>query len=101
MKHATKQELIGKCITVISSSNRNLIGIRGIIMDETRNTFVLKTTRQKSNKTLLGADMDNRKISHTIRLPKSHIIFTVEMQGKRIEMDGKALIGRSEERIKR
>jgi len=39
-----KQEYIGLDITIIESKNKSLIGLKGKIIDETKNTFKIKTT---------------------------------------------------------
>ncbi|MBC8500454.1 MAG: ribonuclease P protein subunit [DPANN group archaeon] len=41
-----KQEYIGLDITIIESKNKSLIGLKGKIIDETKNTFKIKTTNE-------------------------------------------------------
>lgn len=44
-KMKNKEILIGKKIKISSSPNKELIGITGEIIDETRNLFVIKTRK--------------------------------------------------------
>ncbi|MCK4247101.1 MAG: ribonuclease P protein subunit [Methanomicrobia archaeon] len=71
-----KRELIGKKIKVVKSVNEAYIGITGTVIDETRNMLTLD---------------DGRK------LIKENI--TIEMDGT--VLDGKYIVGRPENRIKR
>lgn len=75
-----KIQLIGKKAKIDSASNKNLVGIEGIIIDETKNMIMLKT-KNKENK----------------RIIKKQIV--LNLQGKKIK--GKQLIGLPEERLKR
>lgn len=71
-----KRELIGKKITVKKSVNRAYIGITGTVIDETRNMLILDTKR---------------------KLIKENIV--IEVDGT--VLDGKDIIGKPENRIKR
>ena len=75
-KNVLKHELIGLKVRVDKSKNKNLIGLTGEVVDETRNMLILG---------------DGRK------LIKENI--TIEMNGT--VLDGKGIIGRPENRIKR
>ena len=70
--------IIGKFAKVIESSNKNLIGIEGRIVDETKNTIVVE--QPKGFKTL----------------PKTQVLISID--GKTI--DGRGLLGKIEERLK-
>lgn len=82
MKSIRKKELIGLDIEVVSSKNKANIGIKGKIIDETKETLVLR---------------EGKKIK---RLLKKNIIFTTIIEDKKIMIDGKILSKRPEERIK-
>ncbi|MCK4247956.1 MAG: ribonuclease P protein subunit [Methanomicrobia archaeon] len=71
-----RRELIGKKITVKKSVNRAYIGITGTVIDETRNMLILDTKR---------------------KLIKENIV--IEVDGT--VLDGKDIIGKPENRIKR
>ena len=74
----TKEELIGKKIKIIDSKNKSLIGIKGFVVNETKNLLFI----------------ENGKLRKVI---KDQCVFDVE--GKIIE--GKDIAKRPEERIKR
>lgn len=73
-----KTELIGKNIKIIKSNNKSLIGLKGFVIDESKNLLSVET---------------NGKIRKII---KDQCIFDVE--GKEIE--GRKITKRPEERIK-
>jgi len=76
-------ELIGEEITVKRSSQRNLVGMRGRIIDET-----LK---------MLTIDRGEKEI----RIPKKDCVFEFRVSGKSVEIDGRKLMYRPEDRIKK
>lgn len=78
-----KHELIGTKVKVVNSSNKALIGINGKIMDETRNMLTIECN-------------GNLK-----RLIKSQVILQLNYKGKEYQMNGKLLINRPEDRIKK
>ena len=79
-----QHELIGLNARVVESSHPNYVGIVGRVIDETRNTLVI----QHENK---------RKI-----VAKSVVVFHFTLpDGTVIEIDGKAIVGRPENRIKK
>jgi len=75
MQKSFKGELIGSICEIISSKNETLIGLKGKIIDETRNTITIQ----------------GKKIL------KSHV--TLKINGKIIE--GKDIKRRPEDRIKK
>ena len=88
MKHKPKNivmhELIGLPVEVSWSPNESLIGLKGKVIDETMNLLVLETS--KGIKKILKKD--------TI------LLFTLPDKVK-VKVDGKILIGRPEDRVKR
>lgn len=83
LRNLLKHELIGLEVEVLESRNVYEKGIKGEIVDETRNTLVIKTRR--SDKMI---QKDGRK-------------FMITLDGKHIVVDGSAIVGRPEDRIKR
>ena len=73
-----KKELIGSNIEVISSKNKTLIGLKGKVIDETKNTLTIKSDKTK-------------------KIIKSHV--TLKIDNKVV--DGKKLSSRPEDRIKK
>lgn len=83
LQNLIRHELIGLDVSVNSSSNPEYLGIRGKIMDETKNT-------------LLIFDGVKRRM-----IPKDVVIFNLTLPDKSIvEVDGREIVGRPDERIK-
>lgn len=76
-----KAALIGKRVTVIEARNPSLLGMHGIIIDETKHTLLLKTKQGVK------------------RIGKNRI--TLELPDDHVRIQGRLLIGRPEERVKR
>jgi len=77
-----KGELIGLHIIVTDSKNKTLVGLSGKIIDETRDTIIIKTS--KGDKKLI----------------KQSIKFQI-LDENNLEINGSKIIGRSEDRIKK
>jgi ribonuclease P protein subunit POP4 len=79
-----RHELIGLKMQVVKSTHKELCDLSGTIIDETKNTLVI------SHKSKLKV------------IPKGCAIFhCILSDGTTIEIDGKLLIGRPEDRIKK
>ena len=78
-----KYELIGIEAEVVDARNEANIGIKGTVVDETKNTLVIETEKGKK------------------RVIKQNAVFEFKFGKQRIRIDGKLLIGRPEERLKR
>ena len=68
---------------VIDSKNKNLVGIKGTIIDETKNTLVIKD--QDKTRTLL----------------KDQVTLKIFKDNHEIKVNGDILIGRPEDRLKK
>ena len=79
-----QHEFIGLETKVVKSSNPDLVGITGKVVDETRNTFtILHDNKEKV-------------------VVKEIAVFDFALpDGTIVEMDGKVIIGRSEDRLKK
>lgn len=77
-----RKELIGLTCEIVDARNHSLIGMKGKIIDETKNTLVIK------NKT-------------TKKIIKNQVKMKVDIKKKSIIIDGKELVGRPDERIKK
>ncbi len=78
-----RHELIGLKTIVARSSNTLLVGTRGLIVDETRNTVKLSTRE--------GVKM----------IPKGIAVFRFDLpDGSIVEVEGAKLVGRPENRMK-
>jgi ribonuclease P protein subunit POP4 len=77
-------ELIGLNAKVVKSTNPSNVGIHGKVIDETRNTLVMRND-------------DNTHI-----IAKETSIFQFKLQnGTVVEVEGNAIIGRPEDRVKK
>lgn len=77
-----KHELIGFEIEVVHAKNKANVGIKGIVVDETKSTFVLETSRGLK------------------RVLKNTIEFVVVRHGKRYRLSGAAVAKRPHERLR-
>ncbi len=75
-------ELLGLEATIKEAKNKTLIGINGKIVEETRNLIVIETEKGKK------------------KAIKSQILLEILVNGKKREIKGERLVGRSDERIK-
>jgi len=79
-----REEFIGTTGTVTNSPHSDYLGISGKVLSETRNTFSLQ---QKGK---------------TKRVVKDQAVFQFQFfDGTIVEIDGKLLVGRSEDRLKK
>jgi len=78
-----RHELIGLDARVSKSLNKQLVGLRGRIIDETRNTLTLK---QGPKQIIIPKDVVHLRL----HLPK----------GENVELDGRTVTARPEDRIK-
>jgi ribonuclease P protein subunit POP4 len=76
-----RQELIGRSIEVVASRNPSVVGVRGTVVDETKNTIRVRTP--DGDKTLL----------------KEQVTVAVEIDGARYRIDGTLLTRRPDKRI--
>ena len=79
-----RHEFIGLTVEVIDSNHEGLVGLQGRIIDETRNTIKIDTG-------------SNEKI-----IPKASVTFLFTLpEGEKVSIDGKVILARPEDRIKR
>jgi len=77
-KNLAYHELIGLAVRVAKSSSTERVGIKGRVVDETKNTLVL----------------DNGKV-----LPKTECVFEFDIN-ENVLLDGKTIMKRPEDRVK-
>ena len=78
-----KEELIGKEVFIVSSKNKSLEGIKGKIIDETKNTITIKTS------------------SKIKKILKNQVKLELKIKNKIIKINGKEIQQRPEDRIKK
>ena len=82
-KDVLRYELIGTEVEVIEAGNKSLVGVKGKVVDETRNTLHIEV---------------EGKIKKVL---KEQVKLRIKFNSKTIECDGSLLIGRPEDRIKK
>ena len=82
-KDLSRDEFIGKNVKILECKDPTWKGINGIILDETKNTFLIKTTQGKK------------------MIAKKTATFEFEYNGKKITIDGAKIAYRPEDRIKK
>ena len=80
---AGKEEIIGRNVTVESSTDPTLVGLSGEVMDETMKTLTVRTDRG------------------TAVVAKDTVTLAFDLEGRRVEVDGRTLMFRPEDRIKK
>jgi ribonuclease P protein subunit POP4 len=84
-KHILQDEFIGLKAKVVKCTNFSCVGLSGTVIDETKNTFRI-LCRDGGEKTLI----------------KENCIFHFTLPDKTVvEIEGKALVGRPEDRVKK
>lgn len=83
-RNLVRHELIGLKVRVKKSTNKSQEGLQGTVIDETYNTIKIETNRKEK----------------TVVKNITIFIFTLP-NGKRVEVDGKLLVSRPEDRIKK
>ncbi len=76
-------ELIGRDIQIIRCTQKSLIGIKGTIIDETLKILVVDTGEKE------------------LKVPKKDCVFRFKTDNREIDVDGKKLSYRPEDRIKK
>jgi len=83
-KNLVYHELIGLKARVLESTNKSLEGLEGRVVDETRNTLTLEIRGKEKS------------------LAKEQNIFSFALpQGEKVRVEGKLLVARPEDRIKK
>ena len=78
-----RHELIGLSVEVADSSDQNLVGKKGTVVDETQNTVAIEEDGEVKS------------------LQKSAVVLRVTLpDGEEVQIDGKNLVARPEDRIK-
>jgi ribonuclease P protein subunit POP4 len=81
-RNILRHELLGLEVLVSTASNPHHAGVRGQIIDETKNTLLIRTS-------------DGKK-----RVPKMRSVFRLILEnGLKLDVDGSALTGSPERRV--
>lgn len=83
-KNLIRHELIGLEVKIKNSTDPTLKGVKGKVVDETYNMLVIETSKKE------------------IKVPKKNCVFVFTLPSKlKVQVDGKLLVGRPEDRIKK
>ena len=83
-QNLARHEMIGLDVTIEKSSNPGLSGLKGRVVDETRNTFTIESKEKD------------------VQVIKETCIFLFSLpSGERVRIDGKILVSRPEDRVKK
>lgn len=78
-----RHELIGLNVKVVRAENPTIRGIRGVVVDETKNMLTINAKRRK------------------VMIPKSIATFRFDLPGgTRVDVDGERLVAKAENRLK-
>ncbi|MEE9323182.1 MAG: ribonuclease P protein component 1 [Candidatus Aenigmarchaeota archaeon] len=83
-ENLVRHELIGLRVKIVESANKKNVGISGKVINETRDTFTIE-----------------KKGGKEVKLVKEENVFVFDLSGEKVRVDGKILIGRPEDRIKK
>jgi ribonuclease P protein subunit POP4 len=83
-ENIVRHELVGLDVKVVKSTNPSQLGLSGKVIDETRNMLSIETPNGVRN------------------LPKQDCIFSFLLpSGKRVRVNGKLLVARPEDRVRK
>lgn len=100
-KNIFYHELIGLELKVVDSSNPSLIGLRGTVIDETKKTLTVEVSQKVHSKDL-SSNQDLIFIYREKLIQKDVSVFQFKVpDGTIVEIDGKILLNRPEDRIKK
>jgi ribonuclease P protein subunit POP4 len=77
-----QHELIGLKVEIINDSNPYNIKLRGYVIDESRNSLMIKNVKKQ-------------------RIAKKNAVFKFILDGESVKVEGRILIGRPEDRVKK
>ena len=78
-----RSELIGLEAEIVEAKNKSLIGLKGLIIDETKNTIVIE------------------KDGMAKKVIKSQVTLNITLEDQTFQIDGNILVGRPEDRLKK
>ncbi|MAG21997.1 MAG: ribonuclease P protein component 1 [Candidatus Diapherotrites archaeon] len=81
-ENITAHELIGLKAKVVGGTEKSRIGLKGLIVDETKNLICLEAGKELR------------------RVPKVESVFEIVIGNEKVEVDGKKILARPEDRTK-
>ena len=81
-ENITAHELIGLKTKIVKGTEKSRTGLSGMIVDETKNLIIMETE------------------SGIKRIPKAESVFQIALGNEKVEVEGKSILARPEDRIK-
>ena len=113
-KNIFYHELIGLELKVVDSSNPSLIGLSGTVIDETKKTLLIEVKSEVQNEIPAGINDDEGSENLSSNQGNFNFIYKEKLiqkdvsvfqfkvpDGTIVEIDGKILLNRPEDRIKK
>lgn len=82
LKEVIKKELIGCEAEIVASKNKSLVGAKGKITNETKHMITISNEKER-------------------QVIKDQSTFLINIDGKKYKINGKILVGRPEDRLKK
>lgn len=83
-QEAGKEELLGSMVKIESATDPTLVGLEGEVLDETMKTLTVRTDEGRA-----------------VVVAKNAVTLTIRINGQAVEVDGRTLLFRPEDRIKK
>ncbi len=81
-----RHELIGLKIEIIQSTDKQMMGMNGLVVDETKNLLIIDSSKNDSNR---------------VRIPKKDCVFRFSLpSGEQVDVVGRLLKLKPENRLK-
>jgi ribonuclease P protein subunit POP4 len=96
-----RHELIGLDVKIEKSTSRSLTGLSGKVVDESYNTLTVETTKKPRKRKVKTKRKSKSRLMEKV-IPKSSSIFIFKLpNGVKVQVVGRMLVGRPEDRIKK
>ncbi|MBU0591589.1 ribonuclease P protein subunit [Candidatus Micrarchaeota archaeon] len=98
-KNLLYSTFIGLPVEVSNSSHRDLIGLKGMVVDETKNLIVIEKEQQNIEKSEIS---ESRTKVNEVKIPKISSVFRFTCEsGETVDINGKDICFRPHERPKK
>lgn len=96
-----RQELIGLEVEIEKSTSPSMQGLSGRVVDESYGTLRVEVAESAKPRRKKAKKNENKKIVEKV-IPKSNSIFIFTLtNGVKVQVEGRLLVGRPEDRIKK
>ena len=82
-KELVRHELIGLSIKILDAANQRLVGLQGKVIDETKNMIIIKSNEYQK------------------KIIKGQVKMEIKIGNEKVMIDGKYLVGKPHERIRK